>query len=560
MGPPPPPRTLVVIHGCWWVTLLVLGATWVPVALSFSSSCMVLHRREGQQHPTHTKVRRTRRTTCRCSSTNKPRVNHKDDDDDDDEYLIDPAASLRKALHNRNNVAVDPQFADPSQNDVSQSLSPYDLEQYLQQQAEQLQSLGLEDDSRTNQDTEHGPASSSSTEDDDDNGMLDGVQLDSDDYVELSQYVGDQDPRLNRGGMGDHGYNAVLDRAVGPRRMVDRAVQERYQWAGRRLAQPPPSSLNGNQNNNNNNNVIDANSAEENEPSLQDLLNAWQTASLQKNRTSEELHRQVFQEEQGFLQQSQLFRESLTNASKTREALAKRHKAAFETRQTAAQIKLQEQLQELQALRQDCQDYTCSSCQAILTPDEWDTARRTRTGKVICNVCFAEQQLVRTSRSTIDSPQTPNTEHPLAQNLAGVSSSSNNRPYNWPDRSTFYHPRNNNDDERNPNPPPQAWRRKPQNTNTRAPSLEKDEPQPAVPQPRSSRSRTQPPVVQQQQNRSHPPRNRSSSRTTSQSRSTTTRPGSSTHDQDSTTTKPREEDNASDTGRTNSNTNSRNNL
>ena len=86
------------------------------------------------------------------------------------------------------------------------------------------------------------------------------------------------------------------------------------------------------------------------------------------------------EEEEGYLEQSQLFRESLRDSSSTsssnnknkrrstttttttRDVIAKHHANAYESRQVNARMKLQQQIQNMKSILQDNQQYTCSLC------------------------------------------------------------------------------------------------------------------------------------------------------------------------------------------------------
>ncbi|KAL7562350.1 hypothetical protein ACA910_016413 [Epithemia clementina (nom. ined.)] len=312
--------------------------------------------------------------------------------------------ALKKALRDGNfAIATESKFVDPNENDVGNYVSRYELEKYLQEELAQKNYPERDEDRKMllNQNTKADSSHlkgvfeidiTSSSETEDASSFSDGMQLNPDDYIELSQYVGFDDPSLSRGGSFDDGYSAVLNRAFSNKQKKDgRDIidsEVRYRSVVRSLAMPSPDSPEV---------VVGGRAAtsQPRDPNLNDLMEAWRVATLMKNRTSEELHQQVFQEEEGFMKQSELFRESLSDASKTREAFARRRAATFEARQETARTKLQKEIEEMQAILAKNQQWRCSVCDCIMSKDECEKTKKLHLGKAVCDVCYAEIHFVR---------------------------------------------------------------------------------------------------------------------------------------------------------------------
>jgi hypothetical protein len=145
---------------------------------------------------------------------------------------------------------------------------------------------------------------------------------------------------------------------------------------------------------------------------IENMEDVWQALQQQASTTtnnpdhtatSEELHRQVFAEEQGYLNQSQIFREALTDSTKAAEAATLRHGQQFRQRQAEAIASLDEQIKEWEEGWEE--NYTqaqhCSKCECILAHDEIDMSRKHRG---LCQVCYGE---LLVAKSKINSPPSP---------------------------------------------------------------------------------------------------------------------------------------------------------
>jgi hypothetical protein len=146
---------------------------------------------------------------------------------------------------------------------------------------------------------------------------------------------------------------------------------------------------------------------------IQNMEDVWQALQQQASTTtnnpdqttatSEELHRQVFAEEQGYLQQSQIFREALTDSTKAAEAATLRHGQQFRQRQAEAIASLDEQIKEWEEGWEE--NYThaqhCSKCECILAHDEIEMSRKHQG---LCQVCYGEVLVAKSKRKDSPSP------------------------------------------------------------------------------------------------------------------------------------------------------------
>ena len=129
--------------------------------------------------------------------------------------------------------------------------------------------------------------------------------------------------------------------------------------------------------------------------SMGDLLDAMQKRRRQLESSddtegSEELHRQVLASEEGFQQQSKLFRESLVNSSKSIEAAEFRNGETFRRRHEQAMVSLENQLSEFEASLNNIKvENPCARCGCELTTDEMDHAKKLQT-EAICRICLSE--------------------------------------------------------------------------------------------------------------------------------------------------------------------------
>jgi hypothetical protein len=122
---------------------------------------------------------------------------------------------------------------------------------------------------------------------------------------------------------------------------------------------------------------------------------------------SEEIHRQIFENEAGFYNQSQIFLESLTNTTMAGKANVERRGRYYRTRQEQAIQSLNEQIEEFEALlfaQQHEQSAAkdeygqCKQCHCRLSEEEINNpASKDNNKEPICRICYMER-LVSSSK------------------------------------------------------------------------------------------------------------------------------------------------------------------
>lgn len=128
--------------------------------------------------------------------------------------------------------------------------------------------------------------------------------------------------------------------------------------------------------------------------SMADLMDAMreQQQKLRVNATeSEGLHQQVLASEEGFREQSKVFRDSLVNASKAVEAAELRNGGALRRKHTQAMESLAQQLEEFETSWNHVKvEHPCFKCGCELTQEEIAHAEKQQV-EAICQVCFSEE-------------------------------------------------------------------------------------------------------------------------------------------------------------------------
>jgi hypothetical protein len=121
----------------------------------------------------------------------------------------------------------------------------------------------------------------------------------------------------------------------------------------------------------------------------------------------DELHAKVLEGEEGFLKQSQAFKESLTDPKAAQEVTAARRGAMFRQRNQQSIRNLEGQLAQLQHSIKEGRKQRrqkiggkktplqCARCRCLLTPGDVDATRKQRRDVRLCPVCHAETMLVR---------------------------------------------------------------------------------------------------------------------------------------------------------------------
>ena len=365
------------------------------------------------------------------NNNNNPQSNDWNSPQQQQQRQQEARAKLAQLLNDKT-IQGNPQFLYPLDQDDEQAIveqnyiSQYEVEQALEAQT-------IEGSSGTPHNTTDATVTNNDNGDDSFVFENDAVTLDSQAYLQLSQYM-PQSADPQRGLPSDNdAYSSVLNKALSNQQSQRDLNQQRYRSIVQSLAQPAPNSPSTttrrgkNNGNSSNSNARSQRSSQRRtpssnpqspsspEPTVNDLMSAWQMASVNRNRTSQTLHEQVFAEEEGFRKQSALFRDSLVDPSKSRQAMAQRRKAAFDTRQAEAQEKLQEQLQEWEAVllnssknvpAADKETSTtatnalservcCPQCQAILLRPEWERIKKVDArGQEMCDICYAERHFV----------------------------------------------------------------------------------------------------------------------------------------------------------------------
>ena len=186
-----------------------------------------------------------------------------------------------------------------------------------------------------------------------------------------------------------------------------------------------------------------------NEPSNVDYENwndIWAAIQEQKTKpynenTAEELHQEVFANEQGYLNQSEVFRKGLTDPELAAQATAKRRSANFRARQTKAMEELNRQLEEFEEefeplLLTREQEQTlkrCCRCGCKLVSDDYDIKpqlwmlRQNLT--TLCGTCYnilvntpydSLEKRVASSQSSLSSEEetSPETSQTLTSSIS----------------------------------------------------------------------------------------------------------------------------------------------
>lgn len=261
--------------------------------------------------------------------------------------------------------------------DPSMGLSPSDLEAYFAQRQIEIDATAT---SISN--SSHSPhISKNSTSSDD----IEGVYLEPDVYVQSQKWM--QPDGALRGVVDDRTWQSV---------------DRRYKQVARTLVQQAPYSPDTTWNSGNadgNDNI-----------SLDDLWAAVQNQNTvdASSTLSEDMHRKVFEAEQGFLDQSETFRQALVDSSKASEAAALRHGAKFQERQKEAIDRLNAQIADFEAelkvttpAHPSSLDTTaqprCRKCFCRLGEEE---VRSATTSNGFCQVCHADDIVERSRQET----------------------------------------------------------------------------------------------------------------------------------------------------------------
>ena len=236
-----------------------------------------------------------------------------DDDDDDDEMLIDNPSDLQRALRLSNNGISSSRLNNNNQVD-------YDTLAKLQQIA-----MREEEEQKNANDNAQRSENEDDFDDDDDD---DGVFLSTDMYLQSSQQI------MPDGSLPDSFLDLSQSREQPRNKQQPQLSQAQIIQT---ITQPPPNSPY-------------SSSSSGKELTLQDLTEAANNLSPPSLESQEELHRQVFENEKAFLEQSKLFREGLSDAEKASEAQAKRRIEQFQKEQVKEIKELEKALEEWQVM------------------------------------------------------------------------------------------------------------------------------------------------------------------------------------------------------------------
>ena len=135
--------------------------------------------------------------------------------------------------------------------------------------------------------------------------------------------------------------------------------------------------------------------AYEPEATLEDVIAALNAAPLDestKKQRSQTLHEQIMSEEQAYLQQSDLFRQSLTDESAASEAFTFRRSARYREQQDEELQKLDEQMKEIEEIfkSRNSVQILCSECQCSLGQTD-EEAFVSATNQRVCGPCYQLQ-------------------------------------------------------------------------------------------------------------------------------------------------------------------------
>jgi hypothetical protein len=185
--------------------------------------------------------------------------------------------------------------------------------------------------------TEANSSSRMNTEqEEDEEEEVDGLYLDSDTYLDSARYI-NPDGSLNFPVETSPGRNQVLESLLAPPDMA-----------------PPTTTATAAANTNNNNQELTmedlrwAVQQQANNANAASTANAQQQAQQQAQLQQQQLHEQVFENEQGFLQQSDLFKKGLTDPTAAIQALALRRSAQYRQDQQTDLDELDGKLQEME--------------------------------------------------------------------------------------------------------------------------------------------------------------------------------------------------------------------
>jgi hypothetical protein len=313
---------------------------------------------------------------------NNDELNNEDEEDD---ILVGSPEELRQALREMSRIP-------KRQSSIEVAYSIPNLEEITDSNTDSMKPTSIRKEypeypGRVTNDTgvveqEHGPTA-------------DGWFLDEDDYIHSHNH-------LNPDG------SLSLDDITSSNAAMNTSVDKDYQKLSEKLLQMqspnvPASFLSSSQNDSENDNDV--------EPTLETLL---QQRLQDPSATSEELHQQVFAREEGYLNQSRVFLESLGSSDESSQAALEaarlRRGANYRKRQDEAISKLNAEIANFEADFLNKQEFfqnsntqeKCFKCGCALSPQELQQFRAKRdaqASKRLCSVCYGELLVANSDKS-----------------------------------------------------------------------------------------------------------------------------------------------------------------
>jgi hypothetical protein len=313
-----------------------------------------------------------------CRLSTNPSIPDEPDDDNNEQAKIQNARQLQQSLRNLGNSNKRQQ---QSQQDASIGYAIPDLEGLVSSASEQGQSIpaprtpfpktqeSLEQDEEApfamdmlmdigegggNAETMEASSDTLHAELDDD---LGGVFLDGDMYVNSNKFMNTD----------------------GSLKFPDKTPEIREQMLENMLFPP---------------NMEPTETDNEQEATLEDVIAALAAAPLDestRNQRAQTLHEQILSEEQAYLQQSELFRHSLTNRTAANEAFTLRRSAQYREQQGEELQQLDKQIKEIEEIFKSRNSVQiCSECQCRLGPNDKESFV-SATNQRVCGPCYQLQ-------------------------------------------------------------------------------------------------------------------------------------------------------------------------
>ena len=155
----------------------------------------------------------------------------------------------------------------------------------------------------------------------------------------------------------------------------------------------------------------------DNELTLESLL---QQRPQDPSTTSEELHRKVFEQEEGYFNQSEIFRRSLIDATAALEAARWRRGANYRRRQEEAISRLDTEISDFEAHLDehvlDQNKVKCFRCNCGLSPEEVEHTKSTKASLRLCSLCYGDLLVAKSDPSFFRDESSPFAQNNFRQN------------------------------------------------------------------------------------------------------------------------------------------------